>query len=80
MVSIIESVMDTYGRWIYDNDGDERWDPEEFRDRVFLTDLKEDRHVLTKKYFDSNEDVQLIFKPIIFININRSHPRIVPFV
>lgn len=56
-------VIDMYGRWIYE--GEEKWDKNEFRHRVFFTDLKEDRHELTKKYFDSKKDVEWIFKEII---------------
>jgi len=58
-------VLDMYGRWIYEHEGDEKWDKNEFRHCVFFTDLKEDRHELTKKYFDSKKDVEWIFKAII---------------
>ena len=58
-------VRDLYGRWLFEHEEDEKWDKNEFRHCVFFTELKEERHELTKKYFDTKQDVDLIFKSII---------------
>jgi hypothetical protein len=34
-------VRDLYGRWLFEHEGDEKWDKNEFRHCVFFTELKE---------------------------------------
>ncbi len=58
-------VRNLYGRWLFEHEEDEKWDKNEFRHCVFFTELKEERHELTKKYFDTKQDIELIFKSII---------------